>query len=218
MAYKLLQGKKAPRVVRKRMFDQSNRFFFSRNYPVRNQEKTSTDKRRFVSNPDMNTNLNSNTVFRILSEEGFATVRERQHDGHKGLFSQQTFRAGNVLCVFSAQEVRTTPNRLTLQTGQQQHILLSPNFLQYVNHSCAPNVLFDTTSQQVRCLQDIQVGDELTFFYPSTEWEMDEPFACQCGARDCLREIRGAAFMPQETLHPYQLTDFIQEQLRSRTP
>ena len=40
----------------------------------------------------------------------------------------------------------------------------------------------------------LRVGDELTFFYPSTEWEMDRPFRCRCGAGEgkCLGWIDGA--------------------------
>lgn len=164
----------------------------------------------------MTTSATINATFRTLSENGFATVRETIANGHKGLFSTQSFPVGAVLCAFSAREVFTHPARLTLQTGSEQHILLRPEFLQYANHSCDPNIFFDTTNQQVRCLKDIQAGDELTFFYPSTEWEMGEPFACHCGAHDCLREIRGAAFLSDETLRHHRLTDFIQQQRRAQ--
>ncbi len=30
--------------------------------------------------------------------------------------------------------------------------------------------------------RDLQVGDQLTFFYPSTEWASPRPFQCLCGA------------------------------------
>jgi len=56
-----------------------------------------------------------------------------------------------------------------------------------VNHSCEPNVAFDLTSTDkekwhARALRDINPGDTLTFFYPSTEWDMEQNFECQCGA------------------------------------
>lgn len=164
----------------------------------------------------MTTSATINTIIRIVLADGFATVRETIANGHKGLFSTQFFPVGAVLCAFSAREVLARPARLTLQTGSDQHILLQPEFLQYANHSCDPNIFFDTTNQQVRCLKNVQADDELTFFYPSTEWEMDEPFACHCGARACLREIQGAAFLSDEALCDYQLTDFIQQQRRAQ--
>ena len=35
---------------------------------------------------------------------------------------------------------------------------------------------------RLTALRPISEGDELTFFYPSTEWAMAEPFECGCGA------------------------------------
>jgi SET domain-containing protein len=40
--------------------------------------------------------------------------------------------------------------------------------MQYINHSCDPNVAFDTTAFKLVALKDIKAGDELVFFYPST--------------------------------------------------
>jgi len=65
------------------------------------------------------------------------------------------------------------------------------------------------------CLKSLKPGDELTFFYPSTEWEMVQPFSCQCGNPDCLQVIMGAAHLSTETLEKYRLTDFIKNKLGS---
>jgi hypothetical protein len=80
-----------------------------------------------------------------------------------------------------------------------------------VNHSCDPAVALDLSSPDrslwhVRALKDIEVGDSgmpsaaastcqridhwsdaqlslsVTFFYPSTEWAMAQPFDCKCGS------------------------------------
>lgn len=168
----------------------------------------------------MTTSVTTQPIIRFHSATEFATVRESLSDGHKGLFTNEPFCAGDVLCAFSARETHATPSRLTLQTGPQEHILLSPECLQYANHSCAPNIFFDTTTRQIIALTNIQAGEALTFFYPSTEWAMDEPFACRCGAASCLQEIRGAASLSAEVLQRYRLTDFIQQQLAqaSRLP
>ncbi|MGK7904081.1 MAG: SET domain-containing protein-lysine N-methyltransferase [Hormoscilla sp.] len=64
--------------------------------------------------------------------------------------------------------------------------MLDPDFLQYINHSCAPNVFFDTSDLFLRALSKIEIGEELTFFYPSTEWSMDRQFDCLCQSKDCL--------------------------------
>jgi hypothetical protein len=69
---------------------------------------------------------------------------------------------------------------------------------------------------KVVALKHIQAGEELTFFYPSAEWEMAQPFNCHCGSINCLKEIRGAAFLSKKETTHYRLTNFIQQQLHDR--
>jgi hypothetical protein len=70
---------------------------------------------------------------------------------------------------------------------------------------------------QLVALKEIKAEEEMTFFYPSTEWEMTQPFSCYCGSINCLRQIRGAAFLPRNVWKQYRLTDFIQNQLARRS-
>jgi hypothetical protein len=63
------------------------------------------------------------------------------------------------------------------------------------------------------CLTDLEVGDELTFFYPSTEWNMSQTFICNCKSNNCLGLINGASHLDKTTLAKYCLTDFIKQQL-----
>ncbi|KAF9786409.1 hypothetical protein BJ322DRAFT_1210802 [Thelephora terrestris] len=77
--------------------------------------------------------------------------------------------------------------------------------LVYVNHSCEPNVAFDLSSKDtsqwhVRALKQVKAGDPLTFFYPSTEWKMAQPFDCLCGSKTCLGRIEGAFILSAEEL------------------
>jgi len=60
----------------------------------------------------------------------------------------------------------------------------------------------------------LEPGDEFTFFYPSTEWEMAQPFICNCGSKDCLQLVKGAAHLAVETLSKYKLTEFIRQQVK----
>lgn len=50
---------------------------------------------------------------------------------------------------------------------------------------------------------------QVTFFYPSTEWDMDEPFQCMCGTDKCLGRIAGAKQMPRPVLDQYKLNSHI---------
>jgi hypothetical protein len=47
-------------------------------------------------------------------------------------------------------------------------------------------------------LKEIQPGDELMFFYPSSEWAMTQAFDCFCGTAKCLHRIQGASYLTEE--------------------
>lgn len=152
---------------------------------------------------------------KVISQHSFAEVIENAMTHQKSLHSRQHFRKNDIIAGFSPGEVFQTPNYLTVQMGIDKHITLVPEFLQYSNHSCNPNIFFDTTTMQVIALRDIEPSDELCFFYPSTEFEMAQPFICFCGSGDCLQNIKGAKFLPAAALGRYRLTDFIQQQLKT---
>jgi SET domain len=82
-----------------------------------------------------------------------------------------------------------------------------------MNHSCAPTTTLDTTKMEVRAVKSIEPGTPLTFFYPSTEWEMAQPFQCNCGAKECLGLIRGAKHIPRHILRKYYLNHHIKQLL-----
>lgn len=85
-----------------------------------------------------------------------------------------------------------------------------------MNHSCEPNVSFDVERFALVSLRRIEPGEELRCFYPSTEWELSEPFLCRCGSARCVGEVRGAAALPAERLEPYALAPHIQRKLARR--
>ncbi|MGD1931905.1 MAG: SET domain-containing protein-lysine N-methyltransferase [Leptolyngbyaceae cyanobacterium] len=80
---------------------------------------------------------------------------------------------------------------------------IEEHFLAHLNHSCNPNVIIDATSLELRAIRDIQPGEDLTFFYPSTEWAMAEPFTCLCGTANCIGTISGARDLPLNVLGRY---------------
>lgn len=62
----------------------------------------------------------------------------------------------------------------------------------------------------------LKEGDELSFFYPSTEWDMAQPFECLCGSKECRGTISGAKDMPAEVLKNYWLSSHIRELLEEK--
>jgi hypothetical protein len=143
-------------------------------------------------------------------------VRFNEVSGQRHLHATKLYHAGEVITAFGALNTLPIPTYLTLQVGTDKHIILTPEILQYCNHSCDPNVFFDTARMEFQALKEIGPGDELTFFYPSTEWEMAQPFQCFCGTTNCLGMIQGASLMPEQILAGYVLTNFIHRQLEQR--
>ncbi len=156
------------------------------------------------------------SAYQMLSKHGIADIMQNTVTGEKSLHASAFFDAGDIISEFTAGHIFNTPTYLTVQTGENKHITLDPEFLQYINHSCDPNVFFDTTHMQLLALKEIQPGDELMFFYPSSEWEMTQNFDCFCGTKQCLHKIQGAAYLSEEETQRYKLTDFILSRLQNR--
>lgn len=149
----------------------------------------------------------------VTGHYGFAEIHKQPDNDHHLLVSTQNFSPGDVICPFGSSEIHTTPSRYTVQVSETQHIILKPEFLQYINHSCNPNTFFNTSTMQLEALQPIIPGDEFTFFYPSTEWFMAEPFQCRCGEANCIGIIKGAKELSKDLLAHYRLTDFIRSKV-----
>lgn len=149
----------------------------------------------------------------VTGHYGFAEIHQLIGADHRLLRSVKAYSPNEVICLFSAAATHTHPSKYTVQVNDEAHIILSPDFLQYTNHSCNPNVFFDTSSMEFIALKAIEPGDELTFFYPSTEWFMAEPFHCLCGEANCIGTIKGAKELPAEIINRYRMTDFIQSKI-----
>src|SRR6185312_2089854 len=111
-----------------------------------------------------------------ISHHSFATLYQNKNTGEKSLHAAIAIKSGTIFGTFEASEILNAPNKYTVQIDDSTHIILSPEVLQYINHSCNPNVFFNTTTFELSALCDIAKGDEFTFFYPSTEWNMESPF------------------------------------------
>jgi hypothetical protein len=126
------------------------------------------------------------------------------------LTTDSPIRRGDVVSPIAGYRTVDRPGRYTLQIGIDRHIdELGP--LTYLNHSCQPNTLIDATAMAIYAARDLAAGEELTFFYPSTEWEMGSPFVCLCGAPGCLGLVGGAKFLSLEVLSRYFINRHIRD-------
>lgn len=134
--------------------------------------------------------------------------------GVRSLLSKKSFRANELIIGFFAKSVQSTPSYLTVQISDHEHIELFPECLECANHSCNPNCFFNTTSMEFVTVKPIAPGEELTFFYPSAEWDMEQPFTCHCVSKDCVGVIKGAKYLTPKEIKKYRFTDFIQGKLQ----
>ena len=129
----------------------------------------------------------------------------------RSLITKQAYKRGEIICEIPTEKVIDTANRYTVQIGRDRHTEVGK--LSALNHSCDPNVILDTENLKMVARRDIEVGEELSFFYPSTEWEMDAPFICLCGASNCIHVVAGARFLPLSTLENHYLNTHIREMM-----
>lgn len=125
------------------------------------------------------------------------------------LTTKQKYSKGEVICSMPSENITDKPNRFTVQIGRDKHTHVGK--LAALNHSCDPNVILDTENMEMVAARDIEKGEELYFFYPSTEWQMDAPFICLCGSANCINVVAGARFLPLSTLERHYLNPHIRD-------
>ena len=152
------------------------------------------------------------TISRASSETLFV-----EKTGDKGILLEATrfIPKGTMVLDFSS-AVESVQTYQTVQTGKNRHVL--DQTLAKLNHSCAPSLIVDAVNSECRAAHDLHPGDELNFFYPSTEWTMDEPFSCVCSSSQCIGQIQGAAFLEAAQLAPFWLNPHIEDQRQSARP
>ncbi|KAG9018898.1 hypothetical protein FRB90_008479 [Tulasnella sp. 427] len=143
--------------------------------------------------------------YKVGSHPTLFQVDWQPGDFNSSLKAVRAFRQGETICPFEG--LTFGPKRYTsvqCGPGSEDHVELNSDLV-YVNHSCEPNVAFDLSAPNpddwhVRALKEIPVGEPLTFFYPSTEWEMAQPFRCTCNTETCLGEVKGASALTSDEL------------------
>jgi hypothetical protein len=140
-----------------------------------------------------------------------AMLKVEQDPQGKGdrLISTVAIKKGEVFHHIVEYTRTETATYTSIQTDLGTHI--EEYYVSYLNHSCDPTVILDMEALVFRAARDIAAGEELNFFYPSNEWEMAQPFACQCGAINCLGHIAGAKDISLSQLSQYHVSRHIVE-------
>jgi hypothetical protein len=144
-----------------------------------------------------------------LNKNSQSPLTIRTDHKYRSLATRRAYRAGDIICPIPSESLYNEPNQFTVQIGIDQHVEVKE--LSSMNHSCDPTTIMDTTRMFVFAAKDLQPDGELTFFYPSTEWEMSSPFICLCGAPNCIHVVAGARFLPLSTLEGHFLNYHIRQ-------
>ena len=139
------------------------------------------------------------------------TLVVKTENKFRSLITKQAYARGEIICEIPTEKLFDKANRYTVQIAQDKHTEVGK--LSALNHSCDPNVILDTERLLMVARRDIEKGEELSFFYPSTEWEMDAPFICLCGSANCIHVVAGARFLPLSTLETHYLNKHIREMM-----
>ena len=119
------------------------------------------------------------------------------------LFSKCNINQGEIILEFE-KNFQDTPSRYTLQIDETRYQVSNDKdaYENFINHSCDANGYIDFNDLTFRAARDIKAGEELTFNYNTTEWDMengeDEAFTCRCGVSGCLKRIRGFRYLTAE--------------------
>lgn len=113
----------------------------------------------------------------------------------RGVFAQVPLTVGSEVLEFCGDRCHVTDLvDLThaLQIGHREFLCASGGIDDFVNHSCAPNCGIrqnHSGAVVLFALRNIQVGEEITFDYSTTQTGGHWHMTCQCGTPECRTNI-----------------------------
>ena len=114
-----------------------------------------------------------------------AGLEFRNTEVGRGVFAAKPFSAGFTVIELPLVFV-DVPGRHTIQIDERRHQAFTDDWDDYVNHCCKPNCYVDIEKMAFVALRDIVEGEQITFNYLTSEWDMVDPFICCCDGKDRL--------------------------------
>jgi hypothetical protein len=124
----------------------------------------------------------------LLSKEGRQRCEIRSATVGFGVFATEAIPAG-ATAVTLPPIFGDRPGRHTIQIDDRRHQAFTDDIDDFVNHSCRPTTYLDPDQLGLVALRLIAPGEEITFNYAASEWDMTDPFECRCDGT--ARIIRG---------------------------
>ena len=125
----------------------------------------------------------------------------------RGSIAIEPITAGEVLVAFGGRAMTRDEFDL-LPAGQRSRSIQitdelflagapEPEPADFINHSCNPNGVM-SGSTVVVAMRDIEVGEELTYDYATSDGSEYDEFECECGSVFCRGKITGQDWMLPE--------------------
>ena len=123
----------------------------------------------------------------------------------RGLISKKHIKKGKMVLKFD-DGVTIRPNSTAsitaLQIDEDTFLDSEPTQIRdFLNHSCMPNVRIDFDRMGCFSIREIKPGDEITFSYVTTEYDLaikNETFQCFCGEKNCIGIVKGFKHLKKE--------------------
>jgi hypothetical protein len=140
--------------------------------------------------------------------EPVSNVEMKLYSGYKGLYARKDIIGGSLIFHLKGR-VSRRGNKYSVQLSRDKHLdfplIRRPDddldyAWQYVNHNCDPNGYVNAAEYSFRALRNIRKGEEITFNYLTTEYELASPFLCECRSAKCFGFIRGYKFLTAEEI------------------
>lgn len=140
-------------------------------------------------------------MFNAITESWVTKARTRRVNGAYALITDRPVGRDEVVLVLRG-EIISQPTKYSIQIDEHKHLepYTDPqdvrSLIRFLNHSCDPSAYINFDDLTVRALRNLEAGEEVNFNYNTTEYEMANPFRCNCESENCLVEIGGFKYLP----------------------
>lgn len=146
-------------------------------------------------------------------------IEVRESNKGKSLFTKEEIKKDEKILEFEKKfQKNVTETSMQIDENLHQESKNLTALENFLNHSCEPNGYIDFKDLTFRALRNIKKGEELTFNYNTSDWDMGEGFDCKCGSKNCLHKIKGfkiLTIIQKNKLEPL-LSPFLKKKLKEK--
>lgn len=118
----------------------------------------------------------------------------------RSLFANRNFKKGEIILKLKGVILkRPEADPDAVQIDEDAFIASKYRYVEdLINHSCNPSLKIDFNKMAFVALRDIKKGEELTYNYLTTEYDLvidNLDFDCKCGFKNCFGKIKGFKYL-----------------------